>query len=84
MLTYNDFKKGSTDCDYELFFNPDYQRVVNNAIQELEKKHHWKNVKGWRIFCYETIIQIENRKTKYVSLLDPFNKTAAYKNYCVL
>lgn len=84
MFTWNDFVITSAECDYELFFNTDYQRVVNKAIAELAKQHHWKKVDGWNLSCYEESIRITNRKMFYVSPLDNWSAAAPKKAYCYL
>lgn len=79
MLTYIDFVITSTSCDYELFFNADYQRVVNKAIQELEKLNKWNKatIRKWELLCCEDTIRItDNHKNIYVNILDTYKKSA--------
>ena len=74
MIKFNDFIITSTKYDYELFFNTDYQRVVNKALQELATENKWTNVKGYSLMSYEGYITIETPNESYIKFLEDYNK----------
>lgn len=65
-----DFTIVSSDCDYQLFFSSDYQRVVENAINKLLAEYENNNPgfdyaeceKKLCLVCHKSCIEIYDRR----------------------
>lgn len=82
-----DFTIVSTECDYELFFSSDYQRVITNSINNLLADYE-NNNPGFDyaecenkllLICHKSVVEIKDRRTEptihLFDILEDYNGT---------
>ena len=82
----NDFTIVSSECDYELFFNNDYRRVITNSINNLLTEYENNNPNfdyskckdSLFLICHRSSVEIKDRRTNptihLIDILDNLEK----------